>query len=134
MIFTLGVFDRLCVEPEDASVAVEIEDEELGVTFEVDAEIELDFGLEGPATGSTGSKNPANGADDAGSWGFGMRLSTTGCLPQPSAAGTLGSLGLGAAFCDFAIEVGVTDWPNEIDEVGPASPDVRDGTGEGKEF
>lgn len=112
-------------------MAVEIEDEELGVTFEVDAEIELDFGLEGPATGSTGSKNPANGADDAGSWGFGMRLSTTGCLPHPSAASTPGSPGLGAGLW---AKVEVADWPNELDELGSASPAVRDGIGEVKEF
>lgn len=133
LIFTLGVVDRLCVELEGASVAVETESEEPGITFEVEAEIELDGGLEGPATGSTGSKNPANGADDAGSGGFGMRLSTTGCLPQPSVGGTPGSPGLSAVFCDFATDVGVANWPNELDELGPASLDVRDGIGEGKE-
>jgi len=112
-------------------VAVEIESEELGITFEVETEIEFDVGLEGPATGSTGSKNPANGIDDAGSWGFGIRLSTTGCLPQPSVGGTPGSPGLGTGFC---AGVEVADWPNDLDGLGPASPEVRDGIGEGKEF
>jgi hypothetical protein len=134
LIFNLGVFDRLCVELEDTSVvAVEIETEELDITFEVEADIELDVGLEGPATGSIGSKNPANGADDADSWGFGMRLSTTGYLLQLSAAGTPGNPGLGAAFGNFAAEVGVADLRNKLEELGPASPDVRDGVGDVKQ-
>lgn len=64
MIFNLGVFDRVGFELEGASMAVEIETD---VTFEVKDEIKVDSGLEGPATGSTGSKNPINGADDVDS-------------------------------------------------------------------
>lgn len=58
-----------------------------------------------------------------------MRLSITGCLPQSSGAGTSGS----PRFRDSVIEVGIAAWSNEPEELGSASPDVRDGIGEVKE-
>jgi len=123
LISDFGVFDRLCVE--GVSVADEVESEELGITFGVEAE---DFELEGPATGSTGSENPENGADDADSWGIGVRLSTTGYLLQLPAVGRPGSSGLAVGFCDSSTEVGVANSPNGL-ELAPASPDARDGIG-----